>query len=200
MTVTNLTNIKTGALIAAANPIPFTLSVDSQQQCSVTLTVKNGNTTIASDLEMLNFRTIAPIYYFTIDLKDIISTLFIKSLNDETQTAWEWRNMLDNIYDVTIVATVSNGVDANIVETITFAAINLSKQISNDILICSSPDEIYDIDQYEKLFAGYDNLGYAYILSAADDNVSTFEENVFYFVDSDDIFFIDGNDKMTFEK
>ena len=200
ITITNISNIKNDSLIAAQNQLPLTLVVDSQSLPVVTISVSSGGNYIAQNLEMINYQTRSPFFYFTIDIKDIVCTLF-DNLDDSLQSAWNWQTMVDSMYDIDIVVTATNigGESANL--SIGFTVVNIAKQFGNSSTICESPDELYDLDQDEYIYAGADNLGYAYVISKAEDDVSTSIERRNYFIDSDDFLFtVEDDEKMTYEE
>lgn len=197
--ITNTSKIKDNALVKTANQTPFTLTVDTQHKPTVTLSISVGGATVASDLEMMCYKESAPYYYFLIDLKDFLSSLFVDDIDDETQSEWNWKDMDELLEDVTLDVTSSNGVDEDETLSVTFTALDSAAQFGDDIMVVGDPDDIYDLDQSETLYVGLDNIGYAYVLTKASDNVSTSQEDNVYFIDSDDYFLTGSNDELTFE-
>lgn len=201
ITISNISNIKNDALVAVSNQLPLTLVVDSQTVPTVVVSVSSNGNIIAQNLEMINYQTRTPFYYFTMDLKDIVSTLFVETLDDSLQSAWSWQNMIDCLFDVTLTISASNTGGDTATQTIEFTAINIAKQFGSSSTICESPDEILDLDQSDLIYAGVDNIGYAYVISRNQDDVSTSIYRRAYFVDSDDFLFtVEDNDKMTYEE
>lgn len=201
MTITNISNIKNDALIAVANQLPLTLVIDSQTTPTVVVSISSNGNTIAQNLEMINYKTQAPFYYFTMDIKDIVSTLFVETLEDSLQSAWTWQNMINSLFDIRIVINASNTANETASQTIDFTAINIAKQFGSSSTICESPNAIDELEQDDVIYVGYDNLGYAYVLSKNTDEVSTSIERLAYFIDSDDFLFtVEDNDKMTYEE
>lgn len=198
MTVTNLSNITQHALVTGANQVPFTLRVDSQQVPKALVTLRVGTDYLVQNAEMICFRRQAPFYYFNIDLADIINTLFTK-VDDELQAEWSWKSMDDWIYDVELIWTVTNGVDADVTDTILFTIVNSATQINNDNQICDVPANCHNIDQYDKLFVGEHNIGYAYVIVPVTEEVSTSQQSRDYFIDSDDYYFTNKDDYYLYE-
>lgn len=200
MTITNLSKIKNNSLIAVANPVPFNLVVDSQQSATVILTLTyGGGQTIASGLEMLKYKTTGTFQYFTCDLRTLLQSTF-DNIDDDTQGAFSWKNMSDMLNDVTLTATVTNTASETAVLTLDFTIANISRQFEDDIMICDTPEHIYDTCEMETIYAGKDNLGYIYVFSNTTDRLGLTEDDTLYFCDYDDVYFCDYNDSLFYEK
>lgn len=200
ITITNISNIKNDSLIAVQNQLPLTIIVDSQTTPTVVVSVSNNGNIIAQNLEMINYQTRTPFYYFTMDLKDIVCSLF-NNLDDTLQSAWTWQTMTDSLYDITITISVTNTGGESNSQIIEFTAFNMAKQFGNNSEICDLPDNVYNLDQDETIYVGIDNIGYAYVLSKAQDEVSTSIYRRAYFIDSDDdLFTVEDTEKMIYEE
>ena len=200
MTITNISKLKNNALIAAANPVPFNLVVDSQQPATVLLTLTyTDGPTIATGLEMLKHKTDGTFQYFTCDLQTILQSTF-DNIDDDTQGAFSWKNMHDMVHDITLHATVTNTASEVAVLTLDFTIANISRQFEDDITICDSPEHIYDTCEMETIYVGKDNLGYIYVFSNTADRLGLTEDSALYFCDYDDVYFCDYNDNLFYEK
>lgn len=198
MTVTNDSNITAGALLTASNQLPFSVIVDNTTKPTVTIGVYTSGGPIVQNAEMLCYKESSPFYYFTIDLKDIINSIF-DNIDDELQAEWTWKEMRNWIEDVTLTYLVEDGVNSPIFKTISFTVVNSATQINNDNRLCTSSAHYYDIDQTEKLFVGEHNVGYAYVIVGNGDTVSTSVLEQSFFVDSDDVYFTDSTDDYLIE-
>lgn len=202
MVLTNLSVIKEDSLIAVANPVPFSIVVDSQQPATVVLNIYKGNSNtnlLVGGIEMLKYRSSAPFQYFTCDLRDILSLAF-ENLDDVLQGAFSWQDMNDFIQDIYMEINITNTANETLSTHIGFTIANVSRQYGESILICDSPDNIYDTCKLEKIYVGVNNIGYIYVYTNSTDQISMTEDNNNYFVDSDDIYFTDYNDSLFFEK
>lgn len=198
MTITNNSNITDGALLTASNQLPFSIIVDSALPVIAYISLYANGAYLVQNAEMLCYRSQSPFYHFTIDLKDVINTLF-ENIDDELQAEWTWKNMQDWIYDVELTYTVSDGVNADETGKIDFTVLNSSTQMNNDSRICAVDTNYYDIDQYEKIYVGEHNIGYAYVITALGDEVTTSQQEKMFFVDSDDIYFVSEFDDYEYE-
>lgn len=198
MTITNISNITEGALLTGANQMPFSIVVDNQQAPRAYISLQCDGNYLVENAELLCYDVRAPFFYFTIDIKDIVSSLF-EDLDDTSQGEWSWQSMEDWIYDVTLTLTVTDGVNPDETRTIVFTVLNSATQINNDSRICVTDTEYYDIDQNETLFVGEHNIGYAYVITALGDEVTTSRAEREYFVDSDDIYFTNYEDDYLYE-
>lgn len=200
MTITNLSKIKNNVLIAVANPVPFAIVVDSQQATTVMLSVSYENgPQIASGLEMLNYRTAGTFRYFLCDLRTLLQSTF-DNISDDTQGAFSWKTMNDMLNDITITATATNTASETETLTLNFTIANISRQFEDDIMICDSPDHIYDTCEMETIYVGKDNIGYIYVFSNTTDRLGLTEDDALYFCDYDDVYFCDYNDSLFYEK
>lgn len=198
MTITNISNITEGALLTGANQMPFSIVVDNQQAPRAYISLQCDGNYLVENAELLCYDVRAPFFYFTIDIKDIVNSLF-EDLDDTLQGEWSWQSMEDWIYDVTLTLTVTDGVNPDETRTIVFTVLNSATQINNDSRICLADTEYYDIDQNETLFVGEHNIGYAYVITALNDEVTTSRAEREYFVDSDDIYFTNYEDDYLYE-
>ena len=200
MTITNLSKIKNNALIAVANPVPFSIVVDSQQTTTVMLSVSLGNgTQIASGLEMLNYKTEGTFRYFLCDLRTLLQSTF-DNISDDTQGAFSWKTMNEILNDLTLTVTATNTASETATLTLNFTIANISRQFEDDITICDSPDNIYDVCEMETIYVGKDNIGYIYVFSNTSDRLGLTEDGKMYFCDYDDVYFCDYNDSLFYEK
>ena len=198
MVITNTSNITSGALLTAANQLPFSLIVDSAQPVVAYISLYANGGYLVQNAEMLCYKRQSPFYHFTIDIRDIINTLFV-NLDDELQAEWTWKNMQDWIYDVTLTYVVKDNINPDETGSITFTVLNSATQMNNDSRICDEDDNYYNMNQYEKIFVGEHNIGYAYVITALGDEVSTSQQEKSFFVDSDDIYFTSSDDDYEFE-
>ena len=201
MIITNISSIKDGTLIAVCNPVPFTVVVDSQQSASAILTVYYGDrtTVIASGVEPLKYKTEGTLQYFTCDLKSILQSTFTE-FDDDLQGAFSWKtmgNMINDIYMALDVVNTGGECDAI---TLDFTIANVARQFSEDIVICDSPDNVYNTCEMETIYTGKNNIGYIHVFTNAADRIGLTEDFMQYFVDYDDTYFTDYNDTLFFEK
>jgi len=198
MTVTNNSNITQGALLTAANQLPFSLIVDNTAPVRAYISLYANGGYLVQNAEMLCYKAAPPIFYFTIDIKDIVNSLF-DDLDDELQGEWSWKDMQNWIYDVTLTYTVKDGINPDATGTIVFTVLNGATQINNDSRLCLTSADYLDANTYEKIYVGEHNLGYAYVITPASMTVSTSEQPNEYFVDSDDIYFVSTDDEFLYE-
>lgn len=198
MTVTNDSNITNNALLTAANQLPFSLIVDNTAPVRAKISLYANGGYLVQNAEMLCYKTIAPFYYFTIDIRDIVNSLF-DNIDDEIQAEWTWKEMTNWIYDVTLSYTVFDGINPDATGSIAFTVLNSATQINNDNRICADNTNYYDLDQYEKIYAGEQNIGYAYVITSNGDSVSTSIQDKNFFVDGDDNYFVNAFDEYEYE-
>lgn len=201
MIITNISSIKDDTLIAVCNPVPFTVVVDSQQSASAILTVYYGDraTVIASGVEPLKYKVEGTLQYFTCDLKSIFQSTFTE-FDDDLQGAFSWKtmgNMLNDIYMALDVVNTGGECEAI---TLDFTIANVARQFSEDIVICDSPNNVYNTCEMETIYTGKNNIGYIYVLTNTTDRIGLTEDSKQYFVDYDDVYFTDYNDTLFFEK
>lgn len=200
MTITNLSEITDEALIAAANPVPFTIVVDSQQSTTVTISIAyEGGDTIASGMEMLNYKTEGTFRYFTCDLRTLLQSTF-DTFDDELQGAFSWKNMSNMLNDITLTAVATNTASETATLEIDFTIANVAKQFAESIVLCENPADIYNTCEMETIYTGKDNIGYIYVLTNTTDRIGLTEDSALFFCDYDDIYFCDYNDNLFFEK
>ena len=201
MIITNISSIKDNTLIAVCNPVPFTVVVDSQQSASAILTVYYGDraTVIASGVEPLKYKVEGTLQYFTCDLKSIFQSTFTE-FDDDLQGAFSWKtmgNMLNDIYMALDVVNTGGECEAI---TLDFTIANVARQFSEDIVICDSPNNVYNTCEMETIYTGKNNIGYIYVFTNTTDRIGLTEDSKQYFVDYDDVYFTDYNDSLFFEK
>lgn len=201
MIITNISSIKDDTLIAVCNPVPFTVVVDSQQSASAILTVYYGDraTVIASGVEPLKYKVEGTLQYFTCDLKSIFQSTFTE-FDDDLQGAFSWKtmgNMLNDIYMALDVVNTGGECEAI---TLDFTIANVARQFSEDIVICDSPNNVYNTCEMETIYTGKNNIGYIYVFTNTNDRIGLTEDSKQYFVDYDDVYFTDYNDTLFFEK
>lgn len=201
MIITNISSIKDDTLIAVCNPVPFTVVVDSQQSASAILTVYYGDraTVIASGVEPLKYKVEGTLQYFTCDLKSIFQSTFTE-FDDDLQGAFSWKtmgNMLNDIYMALDVVNTGGECEAI---TLDFTIANVARQFSEDIVICDSPNNVYNTCEMETIYTGKNNIGYIYVFTNTTDRIGLTEDSKQYFVDYDDVYFTDYNDTLFFEK
>ena len=201
MIITNISSIKDDTLIAVCNPVPFTVVVDSQQSASAILTVFYGDraTVIASGVEPLKYKVEGTLQYFTCDLKSIFQSTFTE-FDDDLQGAFSWKtmgNMLNDIYMALDVVNTGGECEAI---TLDFTIANVARQFSEDIVICDSPNNVYNTCEMETIYTGKNNIGYIYVFTNTTDRIGLTEDSKQYFVDYDDVYFTDYNDTLFFEK
>ena len=201
MIITNISSIKDDTLIAVCNPVPFTVVVDSQQSASAILTVYYGDraTVIASGVEPLKYKVEGTLQYFTCDLKSIFQSTFTE-FDDDLQGAFSWKtmgNMLNDIYMALDVVNTGGECEAI---TLDFTIANVARQFSEDIVICDSPNNVYNTCEMETIYTGKNNIAYIYVFTNTTDRIGLTEDSKQYFVDYDDVYFTDYNDTLFFEK
>ena len=201
MIITNISSIKNGALIAASNQVPFTVVVDSQQATSAILTVYYGDrtTVIASGIELLKYKTEGTFQYFTCDLKSILQSTFTE-FDDDLQGAFSWKTMGNMLNDIYMVLDVTNTGGESGAIALDFTIANVARQFSEDLVICDSPDNVYNTCEMETIYTGKNNIGYIYVFTNTTDRIGLTEDSKQYFVDYDDAYFVDYNDTLFFEK
>ena len=201
MIITNISSIKNGALIAASNQVPFTVVVDSQQSASAMLTVYYGDrtTVIASGVELLKYKTEGTFQYFTCDLKSILQSTFTE-FDDDLQGAFSWKTMGNMLHDIYMVLDVTNTGGESGAIALDFTIANVARQFSEDLVICDSPDNVYNTCEMETIYRGKNNIGYIYVFTNTTDRIGLTEDSKQYFVDYDDAYFVDYNDTLFFEK
>ena len=201
MNITNISSIKNGALIAASNQVPFTVVVDSQQATSAILTVYYGDrtTVIASGIELLKYKTEGTFQYFTCDLKSILQSTFTE-FDDDLQGAFSWKTMGNMLHDIYMVLDVTNTGGESGAIALDFTIANVARQFSEDLVICDSPDNVYNTCEMETIYTGKNNIGYIYVFTNTTDRIGLTEDSKQYFVDYDDAYFVDYNDTLFFEK
>ena len=201
MIITNISSIKNGALIAASNQVPFTVVVDSQQATSAILTVYYGDrtTVIASGVELLKYKTEGTFQYFTCDLKSILQSTFTE-FDDDLQGAFSWKTMGNMLHDIYMVLDVTNTGGESGAIALDFTIANVARQFSEDLVICDSPDNVYNTCEMETIYTGKNNIGYIYVFTNTTDRIGLTEDSKQYFVDYDDAYFVDYNDTLFFEK
>ena len=201
MNITNISSIKNGALIAASNQVPFTVVVDSQQATSAILTVYYGDrtTVIASGIELLKYKTEGTFQYFTCDLKSILQSTFTE-FDDDLQGAFSWKTMGNMLHDIYMVLDVTNTGGESGAIALDFTIANVARQFSEDLVICDSPDNVYNTCEMETVYTGKNNIGYIYVFTNTTDRIGLTEDSKQYFVDYDDAYFVDYNDTLFFEK
>lgn len=201
MTITNLSSIKNDSLIAVCNPVPFTVVVDSQQSATAILTIYYGDrtTVIASGVELLKYKVEGTFQYFTCDLKSILQSTFTE-FDDVLQGAFSWRTMGTMLNDIYMVLNVTDTGGASEAFALDFTIANVARQFSEDIVICDSPQHIYDACEMETIYTGKNNIGYIYVFTNLTDRIGLTEDSNQYFVDYDDVYFADYNDTLFFEK
>lgn len=201
MTVTNLSSIKNESLIAVCNPVPFTVVVDSQQSAKAILDIYDGNrtTVLASGIELLKYKSEGTFQYFTCDISHILQSTFL-SIDDNLQGAFSWKTMDNMINDIYMTLTVTNTGGESEALALDFSIANVARQFSQDIAICDSPNNVYDVCEMETIYAGKGNIGYIYVFTNATDKIGLTEDSNLYFVDYDDVYFADNDGSLFFEK
>ena len=201
MIITNISSIKNDTLIAVCNPVPFTVVVDSQQSASAMLTVYYGDriTVIASGVELLKYKTEGTFQYFTCDLKSLLQSTFTE-FDDDLQGAFSWKTMGSMLHDIYMVLDVTNTGGESGAIALDFTIANVARQFSEDLVICDSPDNVYNTCEMETIYTGKNNIGYIYVFTNTTDRIGLTEDSKQYFVDYDDSYFVDYNDTLFFEK
>ena len=201
MIITNISSIKDDTLIAVCNPVPFTVVVDSQQSASAILTVYYGDrtTVIASGVEPLKYKVEGTLQYFTCDLKSIFQSTFTE-FDDDLQGAFSWKTMGNMLNDIYMALDVVNTGGEFQSITLDFTIANVARQFSEDIVICDSPNNVYNTCEMETIYTGKNNIGYIYVFTNTTDRIGLTEDSKQYFVDYDDVYFTDYNDSLFFEK
>ena len=201
MIITNISSIKDDTLIAVCNPVPFTVVVDSQQSASAILTIYYGDraTVIASGVEPLKYKVEGTLQYFTCDLKSIFQSTFTE-FDDDLQGAFSWKTMGNMLNDIYMALDVVNTGGEFQSITLDFTIANVARQFSEDIVICDSPNNVYNTCEMETIYTGKNNIGYIYATTNTTDRIGLTEDSKQYFVDYDDVYFTDYNDSLFFEK
>ena len=201
MIITNISSIKDDTLIAVCNPVPFTVVVDSQQSASAILTIYYGDraTVIASGVEPLKYKVEGTLQYFTCDLKSIFQSTFTE-FDDDLQGAFSWKTMGNMLNDIYMALDVVNTGGEFQSITLDFTIANVARQFSEDIVICDSPNNVYNTCEMETIYTGKNNIGYIYVTTNTTDRIGLTEDSKQYFVDYDDVYFTDYNDSLFFEK
>lgn len=193
MVVTNLCDFGyVNSLVTSSNPICLHFVVNSPYQPTMVANIKyrvlpNVAYVVRSiaEIELLNYKTEGSYYYFTADIRDIVNTLFTDNLDDKTISPDTFEELTDNIFDISVEFTVSNGVDADITDSCTFTVLNSAVQFGQSNIISSNRSSVAQNTTNETVYAGNGNVFYLYCITSNLDvpTLTPFAENIL--IDSD---------------
>lgn len=169
MTITNISEeTKTGVLLSASSPVILNIAVDSLFTPRLYAAIYKGNgtsdTEYITSIELINYSQNAGTYLFTANIMNIVRTFFGK-LDDHTISENSWEE-LDDIYDVTVYLTATNGVDSDVNNMMVFTVWNAAAQYGESNIISSSSARIYtETANNNKYWCAENNIVYIYQFS-----------------------------------
>ena len=207
MVITNQSDFgNQGKLITSQNPIYMDIVVESSYKPTLTAEIKYRvlpNETFVlktiTTIELLNYKTNGNFYYFTADIKDIVNTLFVDGLDDRTISPDTFEELTDNIFDIYVDVTASNGVDVDITDGYSFTVLNSAVQFGESNIISNNRATVIQDTINEKVYAGNGNVFYLYCITASylTPTLTPFDENIL--IDSDSSILTSNDDEILTE-
>lgn len=202
MTITNISQeTKTGVLLSASSPVILDVAVDSLFTPRLYADIYKGNGTSNSQyitsIELINYGQDASTYLFTANIMNIVRTFFGK-IDDHTISENNWEE-LDDIYDVTVYFTSTNGVDTDAHTMIVFTVWNSAAQYGDTNIIASSSASVYtDTADNNKYWCAENNVVYIYQFTRNNEipSLSPAAPSVGVLVDSDDELLSDNENNL----